>query len=191
MKFLSYLVLKHVICHLPSQTCYQCGRWEVAVVVCAEMSFLTRAWRVSISTCKECHCLLASASSALASLRAAPPRLTCSHAASSWVMGQRWDIGLMGSTSNHPTHGHTPSEQFCLTGTQRRSSHRWTCWPCVLRGLRVNTAEQTVPTHFTAVRPLTPSVLTSLQVQWSGEAVWAQLWQYFESEKQKKITWIM
>lgn len=45
--------------------------------------FLTKAWRVCISTCRECHCFLASASSAQASLRAALLRLTCTHAASS------------------------------------------------------------------------------------------------------------
>lgn len=50
---------------------------------------LTKACRVSISTCRERHCFLASASSARASFSAAPPRLTCAHAASSYMMKGR------------------------------------------------------------------------------------------------------
>lgn len=59
---------------------------------------LTRAWRVSISTCRACHCLRASDSSARASLRAALPELICTHAASSWLV---WQTGRQTNTHTH------------------------------------------------------------------------------------------
>lgn len=66
--------------------------WELALVMCADVGFITSACRVSISTCRECHCFLASANSARASLRVALPRLTCAHAASSWARRHGSDI---------------------------------------------------------------------------------------------------
>lgn len=96
--------------------------WELAVVICADVAFITSACRVSISTCRECHCFLASANSARASLRAALPRLTCAHAASSWVRRHGSDI------DEKHTHTQTHTLWFFFIGTQRRSSARWSCW---------------------------------------------------------------
>ena len=92
----NYLIMStkstHAIYHLPWKKYYQYDGGELVLVICDDVCFLTKACKVSISTCRECHCFLASASSARASLRAAPPRLTWAHAASSWIQWGGSDI---------------------------------------------------------------------------------------------------